>query len=245
MSDRKRAHPQSYQGHAREFCEFLKRARDVALMRSVHTHGLELVAPGVGNRGFARIGQHDRRTVGGVKRKQLQPRRDLRRLRKQPRHVLGADLLDVGDMAFAHARQRLQGNAGFQRNITFSHGLDSCGRLSGRVRYSFHYSCSLIAIVLTIFSGSGRARSIDNSPFFKSAPSTCIPSASTKVRWKWRAAMPRWMYCRALSSCWRPRITSWFSSMVTSSWSRVNPATASVIRSRSGWPLLRSHRSML
>src|SRR5205807_1667437 len=68
-------------------------------------------------------------------------------------------------------------------SVHMQHYLRSWSRLlsqlSGRVRYSFHYSCSLIAIVLTIFSGSGRARSIDNSPFFKSAPSTCIPSAST------------------------------------------------------------------
>src|ERR1019366_4965079 len=210
---------------------------------SVNADGLQFVAPCVGNRRFAAVGQHDRGAVGGMQREQLQSRRDLRRLRKQPRHVLGTDLLHIGDMALAQARQRLGGDArGFKHNTSYSHGLDSSVRLSGRVRYSFHYSCSLIAIVLTIFSGSGRARSIDNSPFFKSAPSTCIPSASTKVRWKWRAAMPRWMYCRALSSCWRPRITSWFSSMVTSSWSRVKPATASVIRNRSGWPLLRSQR---
>ncbi len=102
--------------------------------------------------------------------------------------------------------------------------------LSGRVRCLFHYSCSLIAIVLMTRSGSGLAGSVGSSPFFRSAPSTCIPSASTKVRWKWRAAVPRWMYCRALSSCWRPRMTSWFSSIVTSSWSRVKPATAGVMR---------------
>src|SRR6266704_6473624 len=213
---------------------------------SVNTDGLQLVAPCIRDRGFPAVGQHDRRAVGGMQGKQLQSRRDLRRLGEQPRHVLGTDLLHIGDMALAQGRQRLGGDACiFEHYITFSHGLDSSVRLSGRVRYSFHYSCSLMAIVLTIFSGSGRARSIDNSPFFKSAPKTCIPSASTKVRWKWRAAMPRWIYCRALSSCWRPRITSWFSSMVTSSWSRVNPATASVIRRHSGWPLPRSHRSML
>src|ERR1700676_4864497 len=213
---------------------------------SVNADGLQFVAPCIRDRRFAAVGQHDRRAVGGVQCEQLQSRRDLRRLGEQPRHVLGTDLLHIGDMALAQGRQRLQGDAlRFKRNITFSHGLDSFVRLSGRVRYSFHYSCSLIAIVLTILSGSGRARSIDNSPFFRSAPSTNIPSASTKVRWKWRAAMPRWMYCRALSSCWRPRITSWFSSMETSSWSRVNPATASVIRNRSGCPLARSHRSIL
>ena len=33
----------------------------------------------------------------------------------------------------------------------------------------------------------------------------------------WRAAMPRWMNWRVLSSVCRPRMTSWFSSMLTSS----------------------------
>src|SRR6202161_3783171 len=61
-----------------------------------------------------------------------------------------------------------------------------------------------------------------------------MPSASTKVRWNGRAAMPRWMYCRDLSSSWRPRMTSWLSSTVTSSWSRVNHATARVMRRCSG-----------
>src|SRR3979490_1507045 len=187
-------------------------------LRSVNAHRLQLVAPCIRDRSFAAVGQHDRRAVGGMQCEQLQSRRDFRRLGKQPRHVLGTDLLHIGDMALAQGRQRLGGDACiFEPNVTFSHGLDSSVRLSGRVRYSFHYSCSLIAIVLTIFSGSGRASSTDNSPFFKSAPNTRIPSASTKVRWKWRAAMPRWMDWRALSSCWRPRITSWFSSMVTSS----------------------------
>jgi hypothetical protein len=37
-------------------------------------------------------------------------------------------------------------------------------------------------MVLMIRSACGRTRSIDNNPFFKSAPSTSMPSASTKVR---------------------------------------------------------------
>src|ERR1700722_5797889 len=169
-----------------------------ASARSVNADGLQFVAPGIGDRSFAAVSQHDRRAVGGAECKKLESRRDLRRLRKQFRYILGTDLLHIGDMAFAQARQRLGGDISrFKHNINFSHGLDSSVRLSGRVRYSFHYSCSFMAIVLTIFSGSGRARSIDNNPFFRSAPSTCIPPASTKVRWKWRAAMPRWMYCRA------------------------------------------------
>src|SRR5229473_1214289 len=232
---------------AATFSDSNRRSRsDTGQPSSVNADGLQLVAPGVRDRSFPAIGQHDRCAVGSVQREQLQSRRDRRCLGEQARHVLGTDLLHIGDMALTQGRQRLPRDAlRLKLNITFSHGLDSSVRLSGRVRYSFHYSCSLIAIVLTILSGSGRARSIANSPFFRSAPSTCIPSASTKVRWKWRAAMPRWMYCRALSSCWRPRITSWFSSMVTSSWSRVKPATASVIRNRSGWPLARSHLSIL
>jgi len=65
-----------------------------------------------------------------------------------------------------------------------------------------------LAYVKTIRSACGRTRSIDSNPFFRSAPSTSMPSASTKVRWNWRAAMPRWRYWRLLSSCCRPRITS-------------------------------------
>src|SRR5206468_12404628 len=104
--------------------------------------------------------------------------------------VFGTDLFHIGNMPLAQMGQGLWRDVfGFERHTRVTHGLDSSMRLSGRVRYSFHYSCSLIAIVLTIFFGSGRVRSIDNSPFSSSAPSTCIPSASTKVRWKWRAAM--------------------------------------------------------
>src|SRR5882672_2700104 len=149
-----------------------------AIAASVNADGLQLVAPCIRDRRFPAIGEHDRGAVGGMQREQLQSRRDLRRLGEEPRHVLGTDLLHIGDMALAEGGQRFGGDAfRFKHNTSFSHGLDSSVRLSGRVRYSFHYSCSLIAIVLTIFSGSGRARSIDNSPFFKSAPSTCIPSA--------------------------------------------------------------------
>ena len=37
----------------------------------------------------------------------------------------------------------------------------------------------------------GLAKSIESSPFLKSAFWTSMPSASTKVRWNCRAAMPR------------------------------------------------------
>ena len=38
---------------------------------SVHADGLELVAPRVGDRRLARVGEHDRRAVGGMQREQL------------------------------------------------------------------------------------------------------------------------------------------------------------------------------
>src|SRR5947209_12806325 len=75
---------------------------------SVHADGLQFIAPGIRDRSFAAVGQHDRCAVGGVKRKQLQARRDLRRLGKQPRHVLRADLFYIGDVALAQGRQSLR-----------------------------------------------------------------------------------------------------------------------------------------
>ena len=124
------------------------------------------------------------------------------------RHVLGADRPDIGDLAVAEMRERFGRDVGQSRRGRHSlfMALDSSylSTLSSPAR--FHHSWSVIAIVLTTRSGSGRARSIDSNPFFKSAPNTSMPSASTKVRWNWRAAMPRWRYCRALSSCCRPRM---------------------------------------
>src|ERR1700733_13113173 len=77
--------------------------RSAALTSSVHADGLQFISPGIRDRGFARIGQHDRGAVGGMEREQFQSGRDLRRLRKQVRHVFGSDLLYVGYMALAEA----------------------------------------------------------------------------------------------------------------------------------------------
>ena len=44
------------------------------------------------------------------------------------------------------------------------------------------FAMAAMLIVFTIRSGCGRARSIDSSPFFKSALRTSIPSANTKQR---------------------------------------------------------------
>src|SRR6266478_2531685 len=48
-----------------------------------------------------------------------------------------------------------------------------------------------ISIVRTRLSTSGRTKSMWRSPLSSRAPRTSMPSARTKERWNWRAAMPR------------------------------------------------------
>src|SRR6185369_9256152 len=158
----------------------------------MHADGLELLAPGVGDGRFAAIGQHDRRAVGGVQCIEQRARRELRGLRKLPLHVLGADHLHVGDLAAAQKRQRFGRDHGFwEGDVIVRHGtrLLAASNASSPVRVQ---SVSVMLMVFTIRSGSGRTRSIANSPFLRSALKTSMPSASTNVRWNWRAAMPRW-----------------------------------------------------
>src|ERR1051326_5483436 len=185
----------------------------------MHADCLQLLAPGIRLRGLAAVGQHDRRAVGGVQCKKLQARFDMRRLRKQCRNVLGTDRLHIGNLSAAQMGEIFGGNRDFILGTIHyvCHGPRLLTLLTASSPCGFHYSHSLIAIDLTMRSGCGRARSIDSNPFFKSAPKTSIPSASTKMRWNCRAAMPRWMYWRLLSSFCRPRMTSWLSSIETSS----------------------------
>ena len=42
----------------------------------MYAHCLELLAPGISDRGFAAVGEHDRRAVSGMQREQLLTRRD-------------------------------------------------------------------------------------------------------------------------------------------------------------------------
>src|SRR5712671_3483121 len=79
---------------------------------SVQAHRFELLAPGVGDRRFAAVGQHDRRAVRGVQRIEQGARRKLRRLRELLLHVLGADRLDIGEAAAAEQRECFPGNLG-------------------------------------------------------------------------------------------------------------------------------------
>src|SRR5215831_482777 len=159
---------------------------------SVHADGFELLAPGVGDGRLAAVGEHDRRAVGRVQGVEQGARRELRSLRELLPHVLGADHLHVGDLAAAQKRKRLGRDHGFSEgDVVVGHGTRLLSPFNASSPTPVQ-SRSAMLIVFTIRSGSGRARSIDKSPFFKSAPKTSMPSASTKVRWNWRAAMPRW-----------------------------------------------------
>src|SRR5215203_3607375 len=190
---------------------------------SVYADGFELVRHRVGDGGFTAVGHQDRRAVSGMQREQMHSRLQLRRLRIELVHVFRTDRLDVGDLSAAENGECLLVHCHFFRfaSGSLTHGprllSGFVGRVRTQVQLSSRHSCSAIWIVLMTRAGSGRARSIESSPFFRSAFCTSIPSASTKVRWNWRAAMPRCRYCRTLSSCWRPRMTSSFSSTVTSS----------------------------
>src|SRR5262249_21335154 len=156
---------------------------------SVHADGLELLAPGVGDGRLAAVGEHDRRAVGRVQGIEQGARRELRGLRELVPDVLGADHLHVGDLAAAQKRKRLGRDLGFSGgDVVVGHGTRLLSPFNASSPTPVQ-SRSAMLIVFTIRSGSGRARSIDKSPFFKSAPNTSMPSASTKVRWNWRAAM--------------------------------------------------------
>src|SRR5579862_7733694 len=76
----------------------------------MHADGFELLAPRIGDGLFAALGEHDRRAVGGVQRKQLQPWCDFRRSREQARDILRADALHVSDLAVSELRQRFWGH---------------------------------------------------------------------------------------------------------------------------------------
>src|SRR5271166_6368083 len=152
-----------------------------SVVRSMHADRLELLAPGVCDRGLAAVGQQDGRAVGRMQGVKQRSRRELGSLRKLSLHVLGADGPDVRDLAASEMRQRLRRDGMLSEgDIVVCHGTRLLSHnASSPVRV---HSLSLMLIVFTIRSGSGRARSIDNSPFFKSALKTSMPSASTKQR---------------------------------------------------------------
>ena len=74
---------------------------------SVHADGFKLVRHRVGDGRLAGVGHHDRRAVGRVQREQRHAGLQFRRLRIELVHVLGADRLDVGDLAAAEHRKGL------------------------------------------------------------------------------------------------------------------------------------------
>src|SRR5689334_9450038 len=141
----------------------------------------ELLAPGVCDRRFAAVGEKDGRPVRGMKRVEKRSWGKLGSLWELPLNILGADRLEIRNLAAAQQGQRLGGDwMQSGGDIIVCHGTRLLSiNASSPVRVQ---SLSLMLIVLTMRSGSGRARSIDNSPLFKSAPRTSMPSANTKQR---------------------------------------------------------------
>ena len=91
-----------------------------------------------------------------------------------------------------------------------------------------------MSIFRTMRSASGRTRSIDKQAVGKVGAQNFESIGEKKGPLELPRGDAAMQELALLSSPCRPRITSWFSSSVISSWSRVNPATARVIRSRSG-----------
>src|SRR5215471_8209584 len=149
---------------------------------SVHADRLQLLTPGIGDCSFAAVGKHDRRAVSGMQREQFLTRRHLRYigLRKQCLNVFGSDRLNISNAAVAELSQRFRRH--FELVFTTVHIVHGARLLSYSVESFPRQSDCLIDIDLTTRCGSRRTKSIDNSPFFRSAPDTSIPSANTNVR---------------------------------------------------------------
>ena len=142
------------------------------------------------------------------------PGPDRGRLRKQPLDVLGTDRLHIGDRAVAEMGEfvRRQAADSCPFALVIFHTFPAALQDPPSTRTQ-RQSRAEILIFFTMRSGCGRTRSMESKPWARSAPRTCMPSASRKLRWNCRAAMPRCRYSRVLSSCWRPRMASWLSSM--------------------------------
>ena len=177
----RRVRPRKRRRSTSKFSEIVARLFDAPHFAE-HHHSCQCTLTGssswlqaLATRGLTRVGEHDRRAVGGMQREQLDAGRDFRRLRKQLGDVLGTDRLDVSKTAVAEMRQCLlrdqpDGSVFGSICLSLVMALDSflIQRLTrsspaSRVRHS----CSLIEIVFTIRSGCGRTRSIDNRPFFE------------------------------------------------------------------------------
>src|SRR5438093_4860444 len=107
--------------------------------------------------------------------------------------------LDVGDVLHAEERQLLgrhMSNSFALVHRILSTALDARSWVS--VDAPLRERCEppvisppVIWIVRTRLSTSGRTKSTWRRPLSNRAPLTSMPSARTKERWNWRAAMPR------------------------------------------------------
>src|SRR5207249_4398223 len=118
-------------------------------------------------------------------------------------------VLDVGDVLHAEERQlfgRHMSNSFALVHRILSTALDVRSWMSARAPLGERgespeipppvisppvISPPVIWIVRTRLSTSGRTKSMWRSPLSNRAPRTSMPSARTKERWNWRAAMPR------------------------------------------------------
>src|SRR3954454_16979620 len=107
-------------------------------------------------------------------------RRERRRLREFSMDVLGADRAQIGDLSAPQHCERFARNGFTGGDVIIGHDTRLLSiNASSSVRV---HSLSFMLMLFTVRSGCGRARSTDKRPFFKSAPRTSIPSASTKHR---------------------------------------------------------------
>ena len=139
---------------------------------SVHAHRHQFMLEGAAEGRFPGAGDRHRRAIGIVQAEQLEVGATRGLSAQQPLGLVDLDLADVAQIAFAQQRQVLRreinGFLHFFHVITLQ---SECGGPPAGVR--------------AVRGDSSRR------PLSSRAPVTSMPSASTKARWNWRAAMPR------------------------------------------------------
>src|SRR5579863_329466 len=150
---------------------------------SMHAQGFQIVLPRRGECEIAFGRDTDAGAVG--------------RADRPYRLAIDLDLANVRDVLHAPHREIASGHPAVDAKDHFGpvvHGVSpffATGASTSIVCFDFEASFVPIGMVRARVSGIGRRRSICNSPLSRLALVTSIPSARTKARWNWRAAMPR------------------------------------------------------
>src|SRR5215831_10885376 len=154
--------------------------------------GLEVVLADRGQRQLAVVDHGHLGAVGGmdgVGHAAVDPHRlDIGQIAHAERREIGrrqrAELFDDGHLYSPFGSPAGPRKANAQRALSVSTSMVGApGRLA--------LGALLISMVRTRVSGIGRLRSMCSRPLSRSAPITSMPSTRTKLRWNWRAAMPR------------------------------------------------------